>query len=99
MLKVCYAGLPLSAVEILSKACGMIYGENNIEFEEMPKGRLRTNVRVCARIASYVMIVLDKVSMNESAAAIGPVTPEKVIEYSSDANLVGYLNSLSLIHI
>lgn len=93
MLKVCYAGLPLSAVEILSKACGMIYGENNIEFEEIPKGILRTNVRVYTRIASCVMIVLDKVSMNESAAAIGPVTPEKVIEYTSDANLVGYLNS------
>lgn len=63
------AGIPLSAMEILSEACKKAYGEVNIE--ELTKDNVRQRVRLASKDANTVLVVVDAVCEEICKSACG----------------------------
>lgn len=86
------AGIPLSAMEILSEACKKAYGEVNIE--ELTKDNVRQRVRLASKDANTVLVVVDAVCEEICKSACGEtMSSDKYYCYNTDRDLVLYLNN------
>ena len=86
------AGIPLSAMEILSEACKKAYGEVNIE--ELTKDNVRQRVRLASKDANTVLVVVDAVCEEICRdACTETMSSDKYYCYNTDRDLVLYLNN------
>jgi myosin heavy subunit len=86
------AGIPLSAMEILSEACKKAYGEVNIE--ELTKDNVRQRVRLASKDANTVLVVVDAVCEEICRdACTETISSDKYYCYNTDRDLVLYLNN------
>lgn len=86
------AGIPLSAMEILSEACKKAYGEVNIE--ELTKDNVRQRVRLASKDANTVLVLVDAVCEEICRdACTETMSSDKYYCYSTDRDLVLYLNN------
>lgn len=86
------AGIPLSAMEILSEACKKAYGEVNIE--ELTKDNVRQRVRLASKDANTVLVVVDAVCEEICKSACAEtMSSDKYYCYNTDRDLVLYLNN------
>ena len=92
MFCVLTAGIPLSAMEILSEACKKAYGEVNIE--ELTKDNVRQRVRLASKDANTVLVVVDAVCEEICRdACTETISSDKYYCYNTDRDLVLYLNN------
>ena len=92
MFCVLTAGIPLSAMEILSEACKKAYGE--VDIVELTKDNVRQRVRLAVKDANTVLVVVDAVC-EELCKSVCQATmsSSKYYCYSTDRDLVLYLNN------
>ena len=92
MLTVLSAGLPISAKDILMNAMNEVF-DNGVVIRELTKETLRSRVRLSNRSVEVVLVILDGVSSDICKDIEGGLyQSEKYYRYTSDRELVKYLN-------
>lgn len=87
------SGLPISAKEYLFKGLNEAFGEGVVNIIEVDNIQLRSRVRLSAKNVADVLVVLDSVSAERCAdIENGLYSSDKYHEYSSDEELVRFLN-------
>lgn len=87
------SGLPISAKEYLFQALNEAFGEGMVQITEVDNTQLRSRVRMSARNVADVLVILDGVSADKcSDIENGLYSSDKYHEYSSDEELVSFLN-------
>lgn len=93
MLTVLSAGLPISAKDILTNAMNEVF-DNAVAIQELTKENLRSRVRLSNRSVEVVLVILDRVSSDICNDIEGGLyKSDKYYNYTSDKELVNYLNS------
>lgn len=92
MLTVLSAGLPISAKDILTNAMNEVF-DNGVVIRELTEETLRSRVRLSNRSVEVVLVILDGVSSDICKDIEGGLyQSEKYYRYTSDRELVKYLN-------
>lgn len=93
MLTVLSAGLPISAKDILTNAMNEVF-DNAVAIQELTKENLRSRVRLSNRSVEVVLVILDRVSSDLCRDIEGGLyQSDKYYNYTSDKELVNYLNN------
>lgn len=88
------SGLPISAKEYLFEALKQAFGEGMVQIVEVNATQLRSRVRMSSKNVADVLVVLDGVSASKCAdIENGLYASDKYHEYSTDEELVDFLNS------
>ena len=92
--KALVSGLPLSATDILSEALNESFGDGVVDLISLNKDNLRQRVRLSTRDPQVVLVILDKVSTDMcSSIENGLYSSDKFLSYSTDSELVQFLNN------
>ena len=88
------SGLPISAKEYLFEAFNQAFGKDMVQIVEVDATQLRSRVRMSSKNVADVLVVLDGVSANKCAdIENGLYASDKYHEYSTDEELVNFLNA------
>lgn len=88
------SGLPISAKEYLFEAFNQAFGKDMVQIVEVDANQLRSRVRMSSKNVADVLVVLDGVSANKCAdIENGLYASDKYHEYSTDEELVNFLNA------
>lgn len=88
------SGLPISAKEYLFEAFNQAFGKDMVQIVEVDATQLRSRVRMSSKNVADVLVVLDGVSANKCAdIENGLYSSDKYHEYSTDEELVNFLNA------
>lgn len=88
------SGLPISAKEYLFEAFNQAFGKDMVQIVEVDASQLRSRVRMSSKNVADVLVVLDGVSANKCAdIENGLYASDKYHEYSTDEELVNFLNA------
>lgn len=92
--KALVSGLPLSATDILTEALKESFGDGVVDLISLNKDNLRQRVRLSTRDPQVVLVILDKVSTDMcSNIENGLYSSDKFLSYSTDSELVQFLNN------
>ena len=88
------SGLPISAKEYLFEAFNQAFGKDMVQIVEVDATQLRSRVRMSSKNVADVLVVLDGVSASKCAdIENGLYSSDKYHEYSTDEELVNFLNA------
>lgn len=88
------SGLPISAKEYLFEAFNQAFGKDMVQIVEVDATQLRSRVRMSSKNVADVLVVLDGVSASKCAdIENGLYASDKYHEYSTDEELVNFLNA------
>lgn len=92
--KALVSGLPLSATDILNTALSESFGEGVVDIVSLNKDNLRQMVRLSTRDPQTVLVILDQVSTDIcKGIENGLYNSNKFLSYSSDSDMVTFLNN------
>lgn len=92
--KALISGLSLSARDIITEALTQSFGNDVVDLISLNKENLRQSVRLSLRDVQTVLVVLDKVSTDLcKGIENGLYSSDKFFSYTSDVDLVNFLNN------